>query len=211
MLPELLLLVTLASNILILVFIAYYLIILHNKEKLLVKKENDIDSSYHHVVDEALNQERTILTDATSEADKIIAGAQYLSNSSKQDVGNAIKTLVAEIQKEGQIIAQAFSQEYSSSLKKLSGESLNDFQTIMSLLQTDLKKQIQDFHSTLLPQVEKELEIYKQTRMQEIDKTTAEIIQKASQEIFNKSISLTDHQNMIVQSLEKAKKEGVFD
>jgi hypothetical protein len=211
MLPEVLLIITLATNILILIFLIYYIFSLRTREKKLEIQEDAVDTDYHHVVNEALNKERAILTDATSEADQIIKGANYLSNASKQEVSNAIRTLVLEIQKEGQIISQAFSSEYTSSLKGLSQQSLNEFQVIMTTLQNDLKKQINEFHITLMPQVEKELEAYKQTRLKEIDKAVTDIIQKASQDLFNKTISTTDHQNLIIQSLEKAKKEGVFD
>ncbi len=98
---------------------------------------------------------------------------------------------------------------------KISDELGNEIYFYLSEIKTTnelfLKKQINDFHLTLLPQIEKELDAYKQVRMQEIDKVTIEIVQKASQDIFNKTISLTEHQNVITQSLDKAKKEGVFD
>jgi len=93
----------------------------------------------------------------------------------------------------------------------LSQTSLSEFQTIMSGLQTDLKKQNRDFQDSLLPQIEKEVEYYKQSRMKEIDQAVEAIVQRASQEIFNKSLSLSDHQTLVIQSLEKAKKEGIFD
>lgn len=200
-----------ATDFLIVLFALYYLFRLRSREKNIEKKEHLIDSNYHHVVDEALSKERKILDDATVEADQIITGAQYLTHSSKEEVNHAIAALVSDIQKEGGTIAKSFATEYSTALQKLSSTSLNEFQTIMLALQMDLKKQIQDFHQTLLPAIEKELDEYKKARMVQIDKAVLDIIQKASQEIFNKSISITDHQAAVIQSLEKAKKEGVFD
>jgi len=211
MLPVIQLLITLASSIFIFVFVFYYLLSLRDREKKVEKKENAIDSDYHHVVDEALSKERKIIDDATSEADQIIKQSQFLSQSSKQEIDNAIKAVVAEIQKEGGVIARNFTNEYSNSLKLLSNETLNEFQTIMTQLQNDLKKQNKEYQNTLLPEIQKEIDEYKKTRMQQIDQITGEIIQKASQEIFNKSISLNDHQKVVIDSLEKAKKEGVFN
>ena len=211
MLPVVQFIITLASSIFIFVFVFYYIITLRDREKRVEKKENAIDSDYHHVVDEALSKERKIIEDATSEADQIIKQSQFLNQSSKQEIDNAIKAVVAEIQKEGGAIANDFTKEYSISLKSLSGESLKEFQNIMNQLQADLKKQNKNFQDTLIPEIEKEIEEYKKTRMQEIDKTVNEIVQKAAQEILNKSMSLSDHQNVVIQSLEKAKKEGVFE
>ena len=211
MLSNLLLSIVLASNLIILCFITYYLVSLKNTKKRVEKKENEIDSNYHHVVDEALSKERKILDDATNEADQIISNAKYLTNEEKQEIDNTIKNLVINLQKEGEAISHSFTSEYSASVKQMSTESLTEFKNIMIELQTGLRAQIQQFNQSLLPQAEKEIETYKASRMQEIDKAVTQIIQKASQDIFNKSISTQDHEKLIMESLEKAKKEGLFN
>lgn len=199
------------TNLIIIIVFGYYLLRLRAREKHIKEKEHGIDNTYHHVVDEALSQERKILSDATSEADQIITGAQYLNNTSRDEVNHAIKQLVTDIQKEGQLITQTFTSEYTGSLKQLTLQSLTEFHTVMTGMEQGLKKQIADFHTSLLPQIEKELETYKQERIKQIDQTVMNIIQKASQEIFNRSLSVGDHQNIVTDALEKAKKEGVFE
>lgn len=211
MLPVLQFVLTLASNILIIGLVIYYFSSLRKKEKKIEKEQSEIDTNYHHVVDDALNKERKIISDATNEAGQIITQTKYLTNESQQEVNNAIRLVVADIHKNGEAITHAFTEEYTNSLKNLSNTSLSEFHTVMASLQTDLKKQIDEFHTTLLPRIEKELDTYKQARMQEVDQAVVGIVQKASQEIFNKTISMSDHQNAVIQSLEKAKKEGVFE
>ncbi len=211
MLPELQFILTLASNILIIVLVIYYFAVIKKKEKKIEKEQNEMDANYHHVVDETLSKERKIIDDATNEAGQIITQSKYLTTESQQEINNAVKYVVSNIQKNGEAITQAFAAEYTNSLRNMSASSLTEFQHVMSGLQLDLKRQIQDFQTTLLPQVEKELDTYKQTRMQEVDQAVIAIIQKASQEIFNKTVSMSDHQNAIIQSLERAKKEGVFE
>jgi len=211
MLPALPLLSILIADVVIFFCAGYYLLRLRAREKKVEKKENSIDSSYHHVVDEALSKERKIVDDATAEADQIITGAQYITHASKEEVAHAIQDLVTDIKKEGNAIAGTFTTEYTTSLKHLTTESLSEFKTIMTGLQEDLKKQIQEFHESLLPEVEKEIEAYKKARLQQIDQTTTDIVQKAAQEIFNKSLSLSDHESIVIASLEKAKNEGIFD
>lgn len=211
MLPELQFVLILASNILIISIVIYYFAFIRAKEKKIEKEQNEMDANYHHIVDEALGKERKIIDDATNEAGQIITQSKYLTSESQQEVNNAIKYVVGSIQKNGDAITQSFTAEYTNSLRNLSTTSLTELQNVMTGIQTDLKKQIQEFHNTLLPQVEKELEAYKQTRMQEVDQAVITIIQKASQEIFNKTVSMSDHQNAVIQSLERAKKEGVFE
>jgi hypothetical protein len=211
MLPALQFLITLASGIVIFVFVGYYILSLRAKEKRLQKQESAVDTDYHKVVNKALTEERKILDDASSQASDIITQSKYLSEESQKEINDAIKAVVSQIKKEGENITREFTGEYTSSLKNLSNESLTEFQKIMSELQTDLNKQNKDFQNTLLPEIQKEVEAYKKIRMQQVDQAVTGIVQKASQEIFNKTISIADHQAVIIQSLEKAKKEGIFD
>jgi vacuolar-type H+-ATPase subunit H len=211
MLPTLFVFTTYVADFLVFIAAGYYLTRLHQKETRLEKKEKAIDENYHHVVDDALSKERQILTDATDEATQIISHAQSLTQASQDSVNQAVKAVVSEIHKEGTAISQAFTADYSSSLKKVTTDSLTEFQTTMTTLQTDLKKQIHEFHDSLLPEVEKELARYKQARIEQIDKTVLAITQKAAQDILNKAIPLSEHQQLVIDALEKAKKEGVFD
>lgn len=199
------------TDLAILVFFGYYFLRLRQREKRVERKEHAADDSFHHVVDDALSKERQILDDATTEANQIITGAQYVNRASKDSVSAAIQSLIADIQKEEAAITHTFVSEFTASLKQITTDSLAQTQTVMGQLHTDLQKQVKEFHETLLPEVEKELETYKQERLKVIDQTVTAIVQHASQEIFNKTLSLTDHQALVTESLEKAKKEGVFD
>ncbi len=202
--------ITLVADLVIFLFVGYYLIELRTKEKELEKKENKVDTSYHQIVDNALTKERKILDDATTEANQIITGATYVTTSSKQAIDQAIKQMMADIQKETAIATQELTQNYQTSLQHLATNSLNDFQNIAKELKEDLQKQVKEFRETLLPGMEKELEAYKQTRLAEAEQTVIRVVQKASQEILNKSISFDDHQRLMIEALEKAQKEGVF-
>lgn len=210
MLPTLFQLLTAFADIAILVSVGYYLVKLRRKENLLEKKEQRIDSTYHEVVDNALTKERKILSDATDEAGTIISGAQYISQSSREAIHDALRTMILDIQKEAGEIAHNFNLTYANSLQQLTAESIQDFQSVAKELEIDLQQQIKNFRETLLPNLEKELEQYKQSRLQHLDQELLTITQKVAQEVLNKSLSLSDHQNFVIEALEKAKREGVF-
>lgn len=197
-------------NLIIVLFVIYYLVHLRAKEKKLEQKENSVDTNYHHIVDEALGKERKILDDATSEASQIITNAQYVNTSSKHTMDQALEKMLGEVKTDAAKAATDFKQSYAVALDQIAKTSLTDFQAITKELQTDLQKQIKDFHQTLLPGMQKELEEYKQERYKQTEQTITRIVQEASQEILNKSISFEDHQKLLTESLEKAKKEGLF-
>lgn len=212
MLPELVFQITsYLLNLIVVLFIIYYFFTLRSKEKELKKREKTLDTDYHHIVDDALSKERKILEDAAQEANEIITGAKYVNTSSKQTVDHAVEKMMHDIQNDSVAAAQTFKQNYQTSLQQLAHTSLDDFQKVTKELQTDLQKQIQEFHSTLLPGMQKELEAYKQSRMQQAEQTITRIIQEVSQEVLNRSIPFEDHQKLMTDALDKAKKEGMFE
>lgn len=202
---------TISADLVIFVFVGYYLLKIRSKEQTLEKKEDKIDTNYHQIVDNALTKERKILEDASFEADKILSGAEYVNDTTKEAINQALQNVVVEIQKEAVDTARTFMNSYQESLKKLVIESLTQFQKVTKELEGDLQKQTEDFHNTLLPSLQKELEEYKKIRLKDTDQMVIRIVEKASQEILNKALSFSDHQAIVAESLEKAKKEGMFD
>jgi hypothetical protein len=197
-------------NLAIFIICGYYLLKIRSKENELEKKTGVVDANYHQIVDNALSKERIILNDAAAEADKILVDAEYVKKSAEAAVDKALQQMVANIQSESTKTAGNFMSSYSNSLSGLANNSLTDFKTVAKTLEGDLQKQMQEFRDTLLPNLEKELENYKQIRLKQSEELINRIVQTAAEEIFNKSISLEDHQKLLFDCLEKAKAEGVF-
>jgi len=198
-------------DLVILIFAVYYFLQLRSKAKKIEQAETKVDTNYHQIVDDALSRERKILEDAAMEADRIVTNAEYVKQSSKEAIDQALSELVKQIQKESVDTATGFMNDYSSSLKQLATTSLTEFQTIALELEGDLQKQIKNFRESLLPNLEKDLEEYKKMRLKQTEEMVTKVVEKASQEVFNKAISLEDHQKLLTDALEKAKAEGVFD
>jgi F0F1-type ATP synthase membrane subunit b/b' len=222
-------LVNLLSSSAILVFVCYYFFRFNKIEKEFEKKEKKVDTEYHRVIDDALEHERKILSDTTDEAEHIINEAKYISSSSKEALEQALQKAVNDILKESLTMGHTYLDSYKSSLNEISEESrknlqqvtkgfeedlkrqTEDFRNVARELEGNLQKQISEFHDSLMPNLEKELEAYKAERLKQTDQLVKSIVQKASVEIINKSISLEDHQKLVMDSLEKAKKEGAFN
>lgn len=202
--------INLLANVIIFIFVGYYLLRFSAKEKELEKKEGKIDTDYHQIVDTALARERKILEDAANEASQIITGAQYINQASKETVNHALQKIVADVQKDALATAHDFTTSYQATLRQLAEQSLREFQQVTKGLEGDLQKQITEFHESLLPNLEKELEAYKQARLNQTEQMIARVVQATSQEVLNKSIPLDDQRRLIIDSLENAKKEGVF-
>ncbi len=184
------------------------------------------------LLDNATAEANQIIQVATTEAQQIIAGAQTISKMSKETIDAAMQKLVVDIQgigsttqltveqamqkmvvdiqKEAMDSSHTLMGNYATSLKQVATTSLTDFSTVAKGLEVDLQRQINEFNQTLLPALQKQLEEYKQARLKQTEETISRIVQRASQEVMNKSISVIDHQSIMLEALEKAKKEGLF-
>jgi F0F1-type ATP synthase membrane subunit b/b' len=210
--------VNLAADLIVFFVAGYYFLNfvkrekeLEEREKQLKEKEGKIDIDYHQVVDNALTKEKKIIEDATTQAGTIIAKTEFVTQDSKEMVNRALRQMSFDIQKESDDIGRKFVGDYEIFLNKLSTTSLGEFQNTAKEFGIDLEKQTKEFRETLLPNIEKEIENYKLERFKTMDKAINVIIQKVSEKALNKSIPPEDHNNLIIESLEKAKKEGIFD
>jgi hypothetical protein len=185
------------------------------------------------ILENAINQSSQMMQVATHQANQIIAGTQYISQGAKATLDTALQKMVSEVQTTGstskialeqalqKMVVDAhreafdtgkdFNSSYTSSLKQLTTVSLNGFQNVTNELELELQKQIKEFRSVLLTNMEKEIDEYKLQKIRRIEQASNVLVQKVAEEILNKSLSLEDHQNLVIQSLEKAKKEGIFD
>lgn len=202
---------TIAADLVLFLFVWYYIWELRAKEKAIEKERLKTDTNFHHVVDDALSKERKILDDATKEASKIISDTKFLANSSQQTVGQALEKMEGDIEKQAESASDEFSKTYSASLQKLASQSLANLHAITQTMEQEMEKQSKAYRDSLLPRLEKDLEDYKKLRLQQADRAITHVIQEVAQQILNKSLSIEDHQRLLVESLEKAKKEGVFD
>lgn len=211
MLPNFFQIMSLTADLVLFLFVGAYMMKLYAREKDLEKREKKTDTEYHQVVDDALSKERKILEDATTEASQIITETEFVSQASKDSIDAALAQMKKDIQNETTAAAHNFRSSYQQELKKLTDQSLNDFHSISKELQEGLHKQVTEFHNNMLPSLEKELDEYKQARIKQTEQSIKGIVQKVSQQVLNKSISTDDHQKLLLESLDKAKREGIFD
>jgi hypothetical protein len=190
-------------------------------------------SQERQMIEQAVSQSNQIMQVATHQANQILAGTQYISQSSKASLDVALQRLVVDAQNSGssakialdqalqKIIVdvhreafnsgQQFSNSYNSSLKQISTVSLNSFQTLTGSLELELQQQIRDFRAKMLDNLEKEVEDYKKHKIQRIEQASTTLVQRVAQETLNKTLSVEDQHALLIQSLERAKREGVFD
>lgn len=187
----------------------------------------------NQIIAGAVNQSNEMMQIATHQANQILAGAQYLSQTTKATLDASLRKMVVDVEGVGQnskiMLEQALQKvvvdvhkeafdtgkqvtaSYQSSLKQIATNSIAGFQNVTNELELEMQKQIRDFRQTILENIEKEVDEYKAQKIRRIDQASVILVQRVSQEVLNKSLTIEDHENLVIRSLEKAKKEGVFD
>ena len=205
-------------NLMVLSVLSFYLWTLGKErkelkrhEEELAQKEAKLESGYQQIIDSALSKERGILDEAAKRANTILSNTQYVSNVSKDALNQALQNMLAGIQKEAANSSSNSLANYNNFLRQITQQTLTDFQNNTKRFEEDMQKQMQSFRESLLPTIQKELDAYKMQRFTEADKKINLIIQRVAEKVLNKSLSTEDHQKLVIESLEKCRKEGVFD
>src|SRR5438105_4723864 len=116
--------INIISNLILLILLVFYFFYLRIKEKALNSKENKIDADYHNVVDNALSRERRIIEDTTKEANQIIAEAQYISDSTRKTLDQALAKMVYTLEQGTVHTSQEFVKYYFNTLNQMTNQSL---------------------------------------------------------------------------------------
>lgn len=190
-------------------------------------------SQQQQIVQGAYSQSNQIMSIATHQANQILAGAQYLSQTTKATLETSLQKMVVDTQNAGEnakitldqalqkiitdVHREAFdtgkkvTDDHEEKLKQIATNSISGFQNVTNELEIELQKQIREFRQEVLANIEKEVQEYKEAKMRRVDQASVILVQRVSQEVLNKSLTVIDHENLVIRSLDKAKKEGIFD
>jgi hypothetical protein len=169
-----------------------------------------------------------MLDDANNQAldivNKVTLSTDVASEKFKEDLTRISSAQIKECEK----ATSDFTDFYSQVLKDFKSKNIEAFQNVSKDIETNTMLEIKDFKEsmskiTTLAQKEvkekinndysatkKEIEDYKKEELQKIDSGIYGLLEKTAKEVFGKALSLSQHEDLIEKSLEKAKKEGVF-
>ena len=184
------------------------------------KNANSVDAARikaAKIVDDANNQALDIVS-------KITLSADVASESFKENLARASSTQIKEFEK----ATADFTKIYSQILQDLKTKNIEVFQSVSQDIETNTMEEMQNFKEsmqklTTLSQREvrrkidldykiakQEIENYRKEELGKIDSGIYELLEKIAKEVLGKALSLSEHEDLIEKSLEKAKKEGAF-
>lgn len=195
--------------------------LLFNKYKVLREKVLDDvrqdAKEYSKIIDEAKNQSLTILQTAQSASKEILSTTKSVDDSFVNELKTHIHDVLLKDQQTYQTAIESASTSLQESLKTLPSDitkvMASEVQKAGESLQKDIvgiSSELKGKLETSFGEAENQIEIYKKTQMAEFDKNIFKVLQKVSQEVLRKELTIEEHEELIVKALERAKEEGLF-
>ena len=178
---------------------------------------------------EARNKAARITDQANNKALDIIQKANLFVNVKNDDFNKELKSVTQKELKAFDKTTSDFIKVYENVLNDLKTRNVEIFQNISNNIETSTLGEIKKFNSAIEQEAisdqkmlvkkiddeyslaKKDIDAYRQTKLRIMDERIFEILEKVSRLVLGKAISPSDHEALIIDSLEKAKKEAVFD
>lgn len=199
--------------------------------KKLHSKPNITDEDFKNNADllsETRQKAIKMIDDANNKALDIINKITLSTDIASENFNSEISRVSAVQIKEFEKTTSDFTALYSQILQDLKTKNIEIFQDVSKDIEVNTNDEIKNFKEsmqklTTLSQEEvkkkidldyknskKEIEDYKKEQLKKIDLEIYEFLEKISKIVLGKALSLSEHEDLIEKSLEKAKKEGVF-
>lgn len=141
---------------------------------------------------------------------KISKSAAEIKNRFAQEVQKNISALTVEINKElanlsgaGQSAEKTIMEEAKRRASELSRDISGEMSKIYKSAEETMVQIIKD--------AQKEIENYKQEKMKEIDQKIYKTLIEISRNVIGKAIDFSTHEELIIQALNQAKKDGLLE
>jgi len=227
LIPAYILVAFIASLILLTVTLVY-LYHLYSEERDFQKQQERVNHDAHIILELAQKKANGMIEEATLAAKHLIIDAEYVRNDLAKHIEQSIETVgtsaVELFKKDSKDIDEQYkhvfaqlkkeytqqTQEALTSLQKLAVAELDTFSK--NLKKETLNSQVfigarinEEFETK-----QKEIESYKSQRMKQVDQTINALIAKVAEEVLGKVIPIDEHEQLVLEALENAKKEEVF-
>jgi len=169
-----------------------------------------------------------IIDDANNTAMDIVSKANLSTDIASSNFNQEVKRIASLQIKEFEKATSDFMKLYAHVLQDLKSKNIEVFQNISKDIEVNTMGEIKNFKESMekltvssqhlvkkkidtdYEEVKKEINNYKKGKLKKIDDEIYQLLEKVSKLVLGKALSLSEHEDLIQKSLEKAKKEGAF-
>ena len=137
-----------------------------------------------------------------------------LDNRIRQKVSKKIEQLATErldeVIKKTTTKLEAELKKHFSDLADFAANESNEMGKFIIKQQEAITKESQYHVANMLLKAEREVAKHKETKLKEVDEQVRDIVFRAAREVIGRSISFSEHEDLVNKALERAKKEKIF-
>ena len=188
-------------------------------------KEAEINKKTAEILEKAESDYTKITSDANQRAREIIAKAKLVKKNTEKSLLQTFKELDKEQKKMIKKTTHDIFKKYHLNIKDENIDNINIQNNISKDIETYSKNRIEEYKNSTLREtamsqnaleekieeeyetIENKLKNQKAKKLKEIDNNIHEIIRETAKATLGKIISTKDHKDLIIEALEKAKKE----
>lgn len=197
-------------------------------QKELESLKADIARKNSLLLDEARGKAVRMIDDANNKALDIIQKSNLFIGISNENFNNQLRTVTQTQLKSFEKSTSDFIKLYERVLNDLKTKNIEIFQNISKNIEVNTLDEIKKFKETIEKETissekmlkkkvsheymlaKKDIEAYREEKINSINNNIYEILERVSKIVIGKAIDLSSQEQLIIDSLEKAKKEGVF-
>lgn len=169
------------------------------------------------ILDDAQKTAEQVVREARVKASEIITKTEAFSKETKE----AMVAQLGQVSKEYvDNYKQALNQANTETVnvlaevsKDLKSKALSEVKTFKGSLEAEIQSSQQALRQAVnegYKKIEGEIDKYRQARLQQVDQAIFELLREVSQRVMGKALTLEEHEELVIKSLEEAKKENVF-
>lgn len=191
--------------------------LLYRRERRLEKMERHFHVQAEHLLEHANKQALEILERAEGKAGRIISDTEFVDTKVATELQKDFRHIFTDNETKLSRVLQELQESNKQAVDKVMSSLLVESKGAVASYVDTLKEKSAASHSTLQEQLDNayqaaltDIAAYKKTKLAEVDKNIGPLLLQISQEFFGKVVSLPDHEQLVFESLERAKREGVF-
>lgn len=215
----------------VVVFLIYFIFLEFSPDKKIHDAQSVKENAYRKafsIIEEARGRSLKILQDSNAKAQKTLKDASFFNESSQILLNQQLKDMSDKQVSSLDVVSKQLLETYKKSVETEESKNIETLANVSKDLKDELLHEVDEFKEILhretiesqqmvdqkvaaeFKKVEDEINAYKSRQLKKIDDTVYKILAVVSKDIFGRVLSLEDHQDLVLKSLEKAKDQSIF-
>lgn len=198
------------------------------KEQEFQEKERETFIRYQKILKQGHDEARKIVTNATEESAQLLQESRVTNEHITENLDHVMQEVAKEQLAEVKHETETFKTNYEKKLHAVEDQFSKNTDEVVANTEKNVQHALDQFTQSLiekaasseeiidnktkelLQQVEIEVDQYKRGRLRKLDEEIAKLIQTTYTDVMHRTMPESVHHELIIESLEKAKKDGVF-